>query len=171
MSVAAFLAAAEAAQSTEIDLRSVPGCRVRVRELSPVDALEVEGLLSTIAARAVPAAGGPPEPLTAADVRRLQRAAVLGIVAILTPESPGGEWEPVRFTMEPTEGRIHIGVLMAEDLGVVYAAVMGLGRRAADTARTFRNRAPGGLVAGVPDAVGDGPAGEDLPVGAPVAAG
>jgi hypothetical protein len=171
VSVAAFLAAAEAAQTHDVPLSSVPGCSVRVRELSPMDALQVEGLLASIAARAVPALGGPAGPLTPDEVRHLQRAAVLGITAIRTPETPEGEWEPVRFVMDPTDGCIPVAVLMAHDLGAIYAAAIGAGRRAADTARAFRHGSQGGLVAGVPDGLGDGPAGEDLPVGAPVVAG
>ena len=171
MSIAAFLAAAEAAQTHEIALDSVPGCSVRVRELSPMDALQVEGLLASIAARAVPALGGPAGPLTAEEVRHLHRAAVLGITAMRTPETPEGEWEPVRVTMDPADGCIPVSVLMAHDLGKVYAAAIGAGRRAADTARAFRHGAAGGLVAGVPDALGDGAAGEDRAVGPAVAAG
>lgn len=171
MTVAAFLAAAEAAQTHEVALDSVPGCSVRVRELSPMDALQVEGLLASIAARAVPALGGPAGPLTPDEVRHLHRAAVLGITAIRTPETPEGEWEPVRFVMDPTEGCIPVAVLMAGDLGRVYAAAIGAGRRAADTARAFRHGAAGRLVAGVPDALGDGEASEDRAVGPAVAAG
>lgn len=171
MSVAAFLAAAEAAQTHEIELESVPGCSVRVRELSPMDALQVEGLLASIAARAVPALGTPSGPLTAEEVRHLQRAAALGITAIRTPETAEGEWEPTRFVMVPEPGCIPVAVLMAYDLGRVYAAAIGAGRRAADTARAFRHRADGGLEPGVPDAVGDGAAGEDRAVGPAVAAG
>jgi len=171
VSVAAFLAAAEAAQTHEIALQSVPGCSVRVRELSPMDALQVEGLLASIAARAVPALGGAGGALTADDVRHLQRAACMGIVAMRTPETPEGVWEPVRVGMEPAEGAIPVSVLMAHDLGRVYAAAIGAGRRAADAARGFRHRADGGLVAGVPDALGDGAAGEDRAVGPALAAG
>ena len=171
MSVAAFIAAAEAAQTHEIALDSVPGCSVRVRELSPMDALQVEGLLASIAARAVPALGGPAGPLTPDEVRHLQRAAVLGIVAMRTPETPEGEWEPVRFVMDPAEGCIPVAVLMAGDLGKVYAAAIGGGRRAADTVRAFRHGPAGGVEPGVPDALGDGPAVEDLPVRPAMAAG
>ena len=171
MSVAAFLAAAETAQTHELALDSVPGCSVRVRELSPMAALQVEGLLASIAARAVPALGGPAGPLTPDEVRHLQRAAVLGIVAMRTPETPAGEWEPVRVTMDPTEGCIAVSVLMAGDLGKVYAAAIGAGRRAADTARAFRHGTAGGLVRGASDALGDGAAGEDRAVGPAVAAG
>ena len=171
MSVAAFLAAAEAAQTHEIALDSVLDCSVRVRELSPMDALQVEGLLASIAARAVPALSGPAGPLTPEEVRHLQRAAVLGIVAMRTPETPEGEWEPVRFVMDPAEGCIPVAVLMAGDLGKVYAAAIGAGRRAADTVRAFRHGAVGGLEPGVPDAVVDGAAGEDRAVGPAVAAG
>lgn len=171
MSVAAFLAAAEAAQTHEVPLESVPGCAVRVRELSPMDALQVEGLLASIAARAVPALGGAGGALTPDDVRHLQRAACMGIVAMRTPETPEGGWEPVRVAMEPAEGVIPVSVLMAYDLGRVYAAAIGAGRRAADAARGFRHRADGGLEPRVPDALGDGAAVEDGAVGPSVAAG
>lgn len=171
MSVAAFLAAAEAAQTHDIALESVPGCSVRVRELSPMDALQVEGLLASIAARAVPALGGAGGALTADDVRHLQRAACMGIVAMRTPETPEGVWEAVRVGMEPAEGVIPVSVLMAFDLGRVYAAAIGAGRRAADAARGFRHRPAGGLEPGVPDALGDGAAVEDRAVGPAVAAG
>lgn len=171
MTVAAFLAAAEAAQTHEVALDSVPGCSVRVRELSPMDALQVEGLLASIAARAVPALGGHAGPLTPDEVRHLHRAAVLGITAMRTPETPEGEWEPVRFVMDPADGCIPVSVLMAHDLGKVYAAAIGAGRRAADTARAFRHGAARGLEPGAPDALGDGAAGEDRAVGPAVAAG
>ena len=171
MTVAAFLAAAETAQTHEIALESVPGCMVRVRELSPMDALQVEGLLASIAARAVPALGGAGGALTPDDVRHLQRAACMGIVAMRTPETPEGEWEPVRVTMEPAEGCIPVAVLMAYDLGRVYAAALGAGRRAADAVRGFRHRADGGLEPRVPDDLGDGAAGADRPIGPAVAGG
>ncbi len=73
-------------------------------------------------------------------------------------------------TMEWRPG-IPVAVLMAGDRGRVYAAAIGAGRRAADTARAFRHGAAGRLVAGVPDALGDGEASEDRAVGPAVAAG
>lgn len=142
MSVAAFLQAAEAAHLHWVDLPSVPGFAVQVRELSPMDALQVQGLLASIAARAFAGAGSGDKGLTVDDVRHLQQAAALGVVAVRTAD---GQTMAARVVVGEPEGPGDMPVdrLMLDDLGLIYEAAVRSAKRAADRARSFRHGSEG----------------------------
>jgi hypothetical protein len=137
----------EAALTHEVELPTLPGMAVRVRELGPVDCLAHHGLLSAVIATmtAGPGAGQSDRAMAPDDLLLLQRAA----------------------TGDAGPGELPVGVLTLADLAHVWWQATGAGRRAAVALSSFRGRA-GGVDGGGPDGGGDGPPGPVPPIAAAV---
>ena len=169
MSIADRLRGAyEAALTHEVELPTLPGMMVQVRELGPVDCLAHHGLLSAVIATmtAGPGAGQSDRAMAPDDLHLLQRAACASIVAGSEPPADGAErtWEPLRVvTGEAGPGELPVAVLTLADLAHVWWQATGAGRRAAAALASFRGRARG-VDGGGPDGGGDGPPGPVPPL-------
>jgi hypothetical protein len=162
----------EAALTHTVELPTLPGMMVQVRELGPVDCLAHHGLLSAVIATmtAGPGAGQSDRAMAPDDLHLLQRAACASIVAGSEPPAEGAErtWEPLRVvTGEAGPGELPVGVLTLADLAHVWWQATGAGRRAAAALSSFRGRARG-VDGGGPDGGGDGPPGPVPPLAAPL---
>ena len=173
MSIADRLRGAyEAALTHEVELPTLPGMMVQVRELGPVDCLAHHGLLSAVIATmtAGPGAGQSDRAMAPDDLHLLQRAACASIVAGSEPPAEGAEraWEPLRVvTGEAGPGELPVAVLTLADLAHVWWQATGAGRRAAAALASFRGH-PGRVDGGGPDGGGDGPPGPVPPIAAAV---
>jgi len=162
----------EAALTHTVELPTLPGMAVRVRELGPVDCLAHHGLLSAVIATmtAGPGAAQSDRAMAPDDLLLLQRAACASIVAGSEPPAEGAEraWESLQVVMgDAGPGELPVGVLTLADLAHVWWQATGAGRRAADAVASFRGRARG-VDRGGSDAGGDGPPGPVPPLAAAV---
>ena len=160
-----FAGAYERARTHEVELPTLPGMTVRVRELGPVDCLAHSDLFSTVVATLIAVRRGDTEaasrPMRPEDIQLLQKAVCASVVSGSEPPAEGAEraWEPLRFVMgEPGPGELLVGMLHALDLWAIWLPAVGAGRRAADAVASFRGRARG-VDGGGPDGGGDGPPG------------
>ena len=173
MSIADRLRGAyEAALTHTVEIPTLPGMAVQVRELGPVDCLAHHALLSAVIATmtAGPGAGQSDRAMAPDDLHLLQRAACASIVAGSEPPADGAQrtWEPLRVVMgDAGPGELPVGVLTLADLAHVWWQATGAGRRAAAALGSFRRR-PGGVDGGGSDGGGDGPPGPVSPLTAPV---
>ena len=165
-----FAGAYERACTHEVELPTLPGMAVRVRELGPVDCLAHSDLFSTVVATLIAVKRGDTEaasrPMRPEDIQLLQKAVCASVVSGSEPPAEGAEraWEPLRFVMgEPGEGELSVGMLHALDLWAIWMPAVGAGRRAADSVASFRGRARG-VDGGGPDGGGDGPPGPVPPL-------
>lgn len=138
------------ARAVEVELQGVPGVAVRVRELSPMDAVRLQGVLSSVLAEAMPATAERAQ-LNEEGLRLMIDVCKASVIA---GREPGGGWEPMTVGEHPGPDVLPVDLLSAHDIAAIWAAAIGAGRRAAVTARGFCGG--DGVVGGDAGAGGDG---------------